>query len=53
MEFTREELETLLQWASAADTRGNLRGPALDLAQRVARSLGREFMAETELPLDL
>lgn len=51
MEFTREDLDTLLLWASAADARGSLRGPALDLAQRIARSLGREFVAE--IPLDL
>lgn len=53
MEFTREELETLLQWATAADARGHLRGPALDLARRIARALGREFVAEMEMPLDI
>lgn len=53
MDFTREELEAVLRWATAADARGGLRGPALDLAQRIARTLGQEFVAETELPLDL
>ncbi len=53
MDLTREELEAVLQWAAVADARGSLRGPALDLAQRIARSLGCEFVAETELPLDL